>query len=60
MERNENGLSALFPNAPPSHPKQLAMVYSPVQCWRMFYEAEQALSRGSLFRELDKPLEEEC
>lgn len=35
----------------PSH----AMVYSPLQCFRMMYSPEEALRRGTLFRELDKP-----
>ncbi len=38
--------------------RQLAMVYSPYQCWRMLYSPEKALVRGTLFEELDKPLEE--
>ena len=38
--------------------RQLAMVYSPYQCWRMLYSPEKALMRGTLFEELDKPLEE--
>ena len=38
--------------------RQLAMVYSPHQCWRMLYSPEKALARGTLFEELDKPLEE--
>lgn len=38
--------------------RQLAMVYSPYQCWRMLYSPEKALTRGTLFEELDKPLEE--
>ena len=38
--------------------RQLAMVYSPYQCWRMLYSPDKALSRGTLFEELDKPLEE--
>ena len=37
---------------------QLAMVYSPHQCWRMLYAPEKALMRGTLFEELDKPLED--
>jgi len=37
---------------------QLAMVYSPFQCWRMLYSVEDALSHGTLFEELFKPLEE--
>ena len=38
--------------------RQLAMVYSPYQCWRMLYSPDKALERGTLFEELDKPLEE--
>ena len=37
---------------------QLAMVYSPKQGWQMLYSPEKALMRGTLFEELDKPLEE--
>ena len=37
---------------------QLAMVYSPFQCWRMTYSAEEALKHGTLFEELYKPLED--
>lgn len=33
----------------------LAMAYVPVQKWRMLYEEDVALERGTLFRELDKP-----
>ncbi len=33
----------------------LASVYAPLQEWRDAYDEEQALSRGTLFRELDKP-----
>ena len=37
---------------------QLAMVYSPCQAFRMLYSPEAALMRGTLFEELDKPLED--
>ena len=37
---------------------QLAMVYSPHQCWRKLYSPDTALMRGTLFEELDKPLED--
>ena len=37
---------------------QLGMVYSPYQCWRMLYSADDALNHGTLFEELYKPLEE--
>ena len=36
----------------------LAMVYSPAQPWRMIYTPEDALSHGTLFEELYKPLED--
>ncbi len=35
----------------------LAMVYAPKQVWRCSYTPAQALSRGTLFYELDKPFE---
>ena len=38
--------------------RQLAMVYAPMQCFRMLYSPEDALMRGTLFEELDKPLGE--
>ena len=37
------------------HP--LAMVYSPYQTWRELYNHELALEKGTLFSELDLPLE---
>ncbi len=37
------------------HP--LAMVYSPCQAWRNAYAPDMALSRGTLFAELDLPFE---
>ena len=56
MEKNENGFSPIFPE--PAR-RQLGMVYSPLQCWRMLYSVEEALKRGTLFEELEKPLTEE-
>ncbi len=38
--------------------EQLAMVYSPYQCFRMLYSADKGLTRGTMFEELDKPLED--
>ena len=38
--------------------RQLAMVYAPMQCFRMLYDHPTALMRGTLFEELDKPFEE--
>ncbi len=35
----------------------LAMVYSPKQYWRKLYSPADALARGTLFTELDMPLE---
>ena len=96
MERNENGLSSLFPrvgtdsgyggncsdssysgeeyigrgsgytsrggcagNCAGTNGRQLAMVYSPMQCWRMLHGHDEALMKGTLFEELYKPLVEE-
>ena len=71
MERDENGLSVLFPRTDTAQRNsgcgtadgcssaQLAMVYSPMQCFRMLYPHDKALMRGTLFEELDKPLMEE-
>ena len=33
----------------------LASVYAPLQEWREAYSEEEALHRGTLFRQLDKP-----
>ena len=38
----------------------LAMVYSPRQYWRDVYTPAEALDRGTLFMELDKPLTGVC
>ena len=70
MERDENGFSVLLPkeccgegdyscgeqNGCPR--AQLAMVYSPMQCFRLLYSPEKALMQGTMFEELDKSLEE--
>ena len=37
--------------------KQLAMVYSPKQCWRMIFSPADAMRHGTMFEELYKPLE---
>ncbi len=39
------------------HDLPLAMVYSPYQHWRDVYDCEKGLSRGTIFRDLDKPFE---
>lgn len=33
----------------------LAMAYVPMQRWRLLYEENIGLDRGTIFRELDKP-----
>ena len=38
-------------------PMVLAMAYVPVQQWQELYEPEEALHRGTLFRQLDLPFE---
>lgn len=44
----------------PITPTSLAMAYAPIQEWRMLYEPCKALSRGTLFAELDKPFTGKC
>ena len=71
MERNENGLSTPNPvtdniggemgggcRCEGCTNRQLAMVYSPMQCWRKLYTPADALMHGTLFEELYKPCEE--
>lgn len=36
--------------------KPLAYAYVPMQSWRMLHSIEDALGRGTLFEELDKPM----
>ena len=68
MERNENGYYTENVNdnnynmniRNSNTPHQLAMVYSPYQCWRMLYNETNALKNGTLFEELYKPLEDGC
>lgn len=35
----------------------LAMVYSPLQCWRKLFEPEEGLKHGTIFSELALPFE---
>ena len=35
--------------------RPLAMVYSPRQSWRELYDPEMGFTKGTLFKELDKP-----
>lgn len=37
------------------NPTSIAMVFSPKQCFKNLYEPMKALSRGTLFADLDKP-----
>lgn len=62
MERNENGYPIAYESCVESDDatlgdKPLAYAYVPIQAWRMLYTPEKALSRGTLFEELDKPIE---
>jgi len=43
-----------FPYTPCS-PIPLAMAYVPIQTWEDIYDCDTALSRGTLFAQLDKP-----
>ena len=36
--------------------KPLAYCYTPIQRWQLLYTLDEALGRGTLFEELDKPL----
>ena len=42
------------------NPTTIAMVFSPKQCWQNLYEPCKALSRGTLFADLDKPFNPCC
>ena len=66
MERNVKGMpkmdGVLEDNCPESaeatlHDKPLGYAYVPIQRWRMLYTPEYGLSRGTIFEELDKPME---
>ena len=37
--------------------KPLAYAYVPIQRWRMLYEPDKGLVRGTIFEELDMPME---
>ena len=53
----ENGEMCPESDAATLFDKPLAYAYVPIQRWRMLYEPERALMRGTLFEELDKPME---
>ena len=64
MERKENGMPIIDRGAESDMMRdslwdgfQLASVYAPMQSWRMIYPVDKALSHGTLFEELYKPLE---
>ena len=61
MEKNENGMprmtSPCDPTADALDSLSLGYSYTPIQRWRMMYRPEEALSRGTLFEELYKPME---
>ncbi len=38
----------------------LAMVYSPIQKWCDIYDIEDGITRGTIFKELDKPFLPTC
>lgn len=39
------------------HDKPLGYAYVPIQRWRMMYTPEHGLGRGTIFEELDMPME---
>lgn len=61
MERNENG----YPRQSTTCGRDgdaldtlpLGYSYTPIQHWRLMYRPDEALSRGTLFEELYKPME---
>ena len=65
MERNQNGYPVEKPQNTGSPECEgdtlsglpLAYAYVPIQAWRMLYSPDVALDRGTLFEELDKPME---
>ena len=66
MERNMKGVPTerldMSENCPESESatlsdKPLGYAYVPIQRWRMLYTPEQGLGRGTIFEELDMPME---
>ena len=66
MERNARGIpEQVRPEAETCpendaatlHDKPLGYAYVPIQRWRMLYEPEHGLERGTIFEELDMPME---
>ena len=66
MERNAKGIPeqtkvADMPcpenDAATLHDKPLGYAYVPIQRWRMLYPKDTGLKRGTIFEELDMPME---
>ena len=66
MERNAKGIpqetriaDAPCPenDAATLHDKPLGYAYVPIQKWRMLYTPDAGLKRGTIFEELDMPME---
>ena len=61
MEKNENGYPRVASNCTRADDAldslPLGYSYTPMQRWRLMYRPEEALSRGTLFEELYKPME---
>lgn len=66
MERNVKGIPEEKPEMLEGCPenesatlgdKPLAYAYVPIQRWRMLYAPEHGLKRGTIFEELDMPME---
>ena len=65
MERNQNGYPVKGASDGGCGPAaescldgmRLAYAYVPIQTWRMTYAPDKALMRGTMFEELDKPME---
>lgn len=66
MERNVKGLPEVMPDQgdlchesdeATLFDKPIGYAYVPIQRWRMLYTPEAGLKRGTLFEELDKPME---
>lgn len=66
MERNVKGIpeereltpGACYENESATlNDKPLGYAYVPIQRWRMLYTPEHGLGRGTIFEELDMPME---
>lgn len=66
MERNAKGIPeaarGMAETCPENdaatlHDKPLGYAYVPIQRWRMLYSPEDGMERGTLFEELDMPME---